>query len=90
MDAGAERKPNDPFRQPRDDGRDRRRQNWLLRRLRDGCGQFWRRGRIGQMKDGDIGADREFDDQFPVVGGVIVVLHQALADLAGGDADDRI
>ena len=42
------------------------------------------------MKDGDIGADGELDHQLSNVGGVVVVLHQALAHLAGGDADHRI
>ena len=42
------------------------------------------------MELGHIRADRELDDVFAVVGGVVVVLRKALAHLARGDADDRV
>ena len=42
------------------------------------------------MKDGYIGTDGEFNDDLAVMDGVIVVLHEALADFPGGDSDDGV
>jgi hypothetical protein len=42
------------------------------------------------MKDGNVGTNGEFDHQFAVVGGVVIVLDQPLADFARCDADDWI
>jgi hypothetical protein len=42
------------------------------------------------MEKGDVGAAGEFYYEFAVVGVVVIVLHEALADLTGGDADNRI
>ena len=41
-------------------------------------------------EDGDVGAGGEFDADAVLVCGVVVVLSEALADFAGGDADDGV
>ena len=41
------------------------------------------------MKDGDVGADGEFEDQLAGMGSVVVILREAFAD-AGCNADDGV
>jgi hypothetical protein len=42
------------------------------------------------VEEGDVRTDRELDDQFAVVSGVVIVLREALSDLASGDANDGV
>ncbi len=42
------------------------------------------------MKDGDVGADGELEDQLAGMGSVVVILREAFADFAGCDADDGV
>ena len=56
-------------------------------------GDRWRqRGRCGvrPLEVGDVGAGGEGDAQFVGVGGILIVLGDAFADLGGGDADDGV
>jgi len=39
------------------------------------------------MKDGNIGTDGEFDYQLSIVGGVVIVLDEPLADFARSNAN---
>ena len=42
------------------------------------------------MKDGNIGTDGEFDYQLSIVGGVVIVLDEPLADFARSNANHWI
>lgn len=50
-----------------------------------GCGWF-----DEPLEDGNVGTGGELDADFVAVGGIVVVLGEALADFAGCDADDWI
>jgi hypothetical protein len=41
-------------------------------------------------KNRNVGADRQLDHQLALVGGVVIVLREAFADFAGGDAHDGV
>lgn len=47
-------------------------------------------GVAGGGETGDVGAEGEVDAELVLVGGLLVVLGEALADFAGGDADDGV
>jgi len=55
-------------------------------------GGWWRRGgrprREGEL--GEVGADGDLDAKLLVVARLLIILGDALADLAGAGADDRV
>src|ERR1700723_747176 len=62
--------------------------DWWRDRRQNRRREFGHRRRGTKLRN--VGAAGQLDDQLAIVGRVVIVLHQTLADFAGGDADDGV